>query len=206
METHAEIPFRIWFGILWLLYFGVRIYFQARVAGQRTFVRSNEKQESFFFRLSALAYLFLPLYCLTPWLDFAHFPFPIWLRWIGGFVTCIGIALFGWAHYALGANWTAVLALSQEHELVTQGPYRLVRHPMYSAFFTIGIGLFLLCANWIIAFLYLGTLTLMYAFRVSKEEEMMISRFGETYRQYMQKTGRIFPRLEKHERSNTGSS
>jgi protein-S-isoprenylcysteine O-methyltransferase Ste14 len=67
---------------------------------------------------------------------------------------------------------------------------------MYSAFFTIGFGFLFLSANWIVGLLYLGTLMLMYAFRVSKEEEMMISRFGETYRQYMKKTGRIFPRLK----------
>lgn len=197
MKTYTEIPFRICFGILWLLYFGIRIYFQGKVAGKRTVIRINGKQESLFFRLSALAYLLLPLYCLTPWLSFAHIPFPSWFRWLGSIIACVGISLFSWAHYALGENWTAVLALSQEHELVTQGPYRYVRHPMYSAFFTIGFGFLLLSANWIVGLLYLGTLTLLYAFRVSKEEELMISRFGETYRQYMQKTGRIFPRLIK---------
>ena len=55
---------------------------------------------------------------------------------------------------------------------------------------------FTLPANSMVALLYLGTLMLMYAFRVSKEEEMMISRFGVTYYQYIQKTGRIFPRLK----------
>jgi len=195
MITNAEIPYRICFGILWVLFFGIRVYFQGKVAGRRTVTRVNEKQESFFFRLSALAYLLLPLYCLTPWLDFAHIPFPGWLRWSGSIIAGAGIFLFGWAHHALGENWTAVLALSPEHELVTRGPYRYVRHPMYSAFFTIGFGFLLLSANWIIGLLYLGTFVLMYAFRVSKEEELMVSRFGETYRRYMQKTGRIFPRL-----------
>jgi len=196
MKTYSEIPFRICFGVLWVLYFAIRIYFQAKVTGKRVLLRANEKQESLFFRISALAYLLLPIYCLTPWLDFAHFPLPSFLRWVGSVVTCIGIALFSWSHYVLGANWTAVLALSKEHELVTRGPYRYIRHPMYSAFFTIGFGFLFLSTNWIVGLLYLGTLALMYAFRVLREEEMMISRFGETYRQYMQKTGRIFPRLK----------
>ncbi len=196
MKAYSEIPFRICFGVLWLLYFGIRIYFQGKVAGKRVVVRTNERQESLFFRLFALAYLLLPLYFLTPWVDFAHFPFPAWLRWIGGIVTCAGVAFFGWAHHVLGMNWTAVLALSNEQQLITQGPYRYVRHPMYSAFFVIGLGFLILSANWLIGVLYLGSLVLMYGIRVSREEEMMISRFGETYRQYMQKTGRILPRFK----------
>ncbi|HLO28789.1 MAG TPA: protein-S-isoprenylcysteine O-methyltransferase [Anaerolineales bacterium] len=196
MRASAEIPFRICFGVLWILYFGIRIYFQGKVTGKRVIIRTHEKQESLFFRLFALAYLLLPLYFLTPWIDFAHFPLPAWLRWLGGVVACAGVALFSWAHYVLGMNWTAILALSKEHELVTQGPYRYVRHPMYSAFFTIGLGFLFLSANGLVGFLYLSSLILMYAMRVSREEEMMISRFGETYREYMQKTGRILPRFK----------
>ena len=196
MKTYSETLFRICFGILWLLHFGIRIYFQGKVTGKRAVVRTNEKQESLFFRLFALAYLLLPLYCLTPWLDFAHFAILAWLRWTGGIVTCLGIALFSWAHYILGMNWTAVLALSKEQELITAGPYHYVRHPMYSAFFAIGLGFLLLSANWLVGILYLSSLTLMYGMRVSREEEMLIGRFGDSYRQYMQKTGRILPRLK----------
>ncbi len=196
MKTFSEIPFRICFAVLWLLYFGIRIYFQRKVAGKRTIVRTNEKQESLFFRLFAFAYLLLPLYFLTPWIDFAHFPLPTWARWVGAVITSTGVALFSWAHFVLGMNWTAVLALAQEQELITNGPYRYVRHPMYSAFFILGLGFLLLSANWLVGLLYLGSLVLMYGMRVSREEEMMVSRFGETYRQYMQKTGRILPRFK----------
>ena len=195
MDRSREVVFRIVFGLLWLVYFGVRLYFQGKVKGNRDYVRVNERQESLFFRLFALAYLLLPLYFLTPWVDFAHLPFPLWLRGVGAIVTCVGIGLFGWSHYVLGMNWTAVLALAKEQTLITNGPYRWVRHPMYSAFFCIGFGFLFLSANWGIGIIYLGALTAMYAVRVKREEEMMIDRFGTTYRQYMQKTGRILPRI-----------
>ncbi|HVN77518.1 MAG TPA: protein-S-isoprenylcysteine O-methyltransferase [Terriglobia bacterium] len=195
IKANSENLFRISFGILWILYLGIRIYFQGKISSKRNLVRTNEKQESLFFRIFAAAYLLLPIYCLTSWIDFAHFPIPAWLRWAGGIITCAGIALFSWAHYVLGRNWTAVLALSEEHELITHGPYRYVRHPMYSAFFTIGIGFLFLSANWLTGLIYLGPLILMYEVRISREEEMMIGRFGEAYRQYMKKTGRILPRL-----------
>jgi protein-S-isoprenylcysteine O-methyltransferase Ste14 len=196
MNTSTELPFRIAFGILWVVYFGVRLYFQKKVKGGQEYVLVNEKQEKIFFGLFAISYLLMPLYFLTPWIDFAHLPIPAWLRWAGGVLTCAGIYLFAWTHQTLGNNWTAVLALSKAHELVTDGPYRYMRHPMYSAFFVIGIGFFLLSANWLMGFLYLATLTMMYVARVSAEEKMMIDRFGDTYRQYMKKTGRLFPRLQ----------
>jgi protein-S-isoprenylcysteine O-methyltransferase Ste14 len=192
---NTETLFRMAFAILWVVFFGVRLYFQRKVQGARQYDRVNEKQENLFFRLFALSFLVMPLYFLTPWLDFARLPLPRWLRWLGGAITCAGIGLFGWTHQTLGMNWTAVLALAKEHELVTTGPYRAVRHPMYSAFFTIGVGLLLLSANAFIGLAHLGTLFVMYIARVSSEETMMIERFGDAYRQYMQKTGRLFPRF-----------
>ncbi len=134
-------------------------------------------------------------YFLTPWVDFAGLPLPAWLRGLGAALAFLGIGLFGRAHQALGNNWTAVLALSPNHQFVTSGPYRWVRHPMYSAFYLIGLGLFLLSANWLVALVYLGALTLMYAARVGLEEAMMLGRFGEAYRRYMETTGRLLPRF-----------
>lgn len=195
MNVSTETLFRLTFAILWGVFFGVRIYFQRKVQGVREYERVNEPQEKRLFRLFALSYLLMPFYFLTPWLDLARLPLPIWLRWLGGAITCAGIGLFGWAHHALGMNWTAILALSKEHELVTNGPYRAVRHPMYSAFFLIGIGFLFLSANAFIGVAYLGTLLWMYLARVSLEENMMLDRFGEAYRRYMQQTGRLFPRF-----------
>jgi protein-S-isoprenylcysteine O-methyltransferase Ste14 len=101
----------------------------------------------------------------------------------------MGIVLFGWSHQALGRNWTVVLALSKEHELVQSEPYRYVRHPMYSAFFILGVGFVLLSANWLVGLIYLGPLVVMVVARVSVEEKMMLDRFGEPYRQYIERTG-----------------
>lgn len=147
MIPSAEILFRITFAVLWVTYFAMRLFFQKRIKTSLTYTRINEQQETRLFRLFALAFVLMPLYFLTLWIDFASLPVPLWLRWGGGIVTGLGIVLFGWAHQALGQNWTAVLALSQEHEFVQSGPYRFVRHPMYSAFFIIGIGFTLLSAN-----------------------------------------------------------
>jgi protein-S-isoprenylcysteine O-methyltransferase Ste14 len=195
MSASPEILFRIVFSILWTAFLGVRIFFQRRIKGSQQYTRINERQEKLYFRLFALAFVLLPLYFLTPWIDFASIRLRMELRWSGGVITCMGIGLFGWAHQALGRNWTAVLALSEGHQLVQGGPYRYVRHPMYSAFFVIGTGFFLLSANWLVGLIYLGPLLVMYLARVSLEEKMMVERFGDSYRQYMKRTGRLWPRL-----------
>lgn len=197
MDNRNEWIYRIVFGVLWLVFFAVRMFFQRRVRRAEHYELYNEKQEKIFFNLYLLGYLLLVLYFLTPWLDFAHLPFPAWLRWSGAGVTALGIGFFGWAHQALGNNWTIVLALSGQHQLVTSGPYRWIRHPMYTGFFIIGIGFLLLSANWLVGLLYLGSLLVMYLARVRAEEEMMIGRFGDEYRRYMQRTGRLLPRLFK---------
>jgi protein-S-isoprenylcysteine O-methyltransferase Ste14 len=195
MNPSIENPFRIVFAVLWVIYFGSRLYFQRRIKGSLEYTRINERQEIVLFRLFAIAFLLLPLYFLTDWIDFASLPLPLWLRWSGGLTTCVGMVLFNWSHQALGRNWTAVLALSNEHEMVQSGPYRYVRHPMYSSFFVLGIGFWLLSANWLIAATYLLPLSVMYGVRVSLEEKMMADRFGESYRQYMMHTGRLFPQF-----------
>jgi protein-S-isoprenylcysteine O-methyltransferase Ste14 len=197
MNSISETIFRIVFGALWVFNFGLRLYFQRKVKGAGRYVVTNEKREKFFFLLFALAYILLPLYFITHWIDFAHVAMPIWLRWTGVAATCVGIGLFGWTHQVLGKNWTAIPALSENHELVTSGPYRYIRHPMYTTFFIVGFGFLFLSANWLIGVIYIGTLLLMYAVRISAEEKMMLDRFGDAYRQYMKTTGRLLPRLIK---------
>jgi protein-S-isoprenylcysteine O-methyltransferase Ste14 len=65
---------------------------------------------------------------------------------------------------------------------------------MYAAIFLIGIGASLLSANWIVALSYMLPVICMYLFHVS-DEEKMIGQFGDEYREYMRKTGRLIPKL-----------
>ena len=193
MDLSTEIVYRVTFAVLWVVYFLQRIFFQRKINRRQDYALFQEKKDKSFFRLFALAYLLLPVYFLGSWFDFAALPLPNGLRWLGAVIAGFGLGLFSWSHQALGQNWTMVLALSNEHELVQNGPYRYVRHPMYSAFFIIGFGFLMLSANWLIGTIYLVPLTLMYRFRVSWEEKMMADRFGAAYLDYMKRTGRLLP-------------
>ena len=77
---------------------------------------------------------------------------------------------------------------------ITTGPYRWVRHPLYTLAALLGVANFLAAANWFF-FVMGGAIFLLLAIRTRKEEENLIARFGDDYRNYMQRTGRFLPRL-----------
>ena len=152
----------------------------------------------FFYMLAAVV-----LYALNPrWLTLFAVPLPLWSRWLGAVVAVFSIPLFFWVHCALGNHWSANLELREKHTLITSGPYRSVRHPMYTALFGLSIGVAVLLASWLIILLVVATIILLYA-RVHKEEVMMIQRFGEEYQMYMRRTGRLLPRLIRYAGDNS---
>lgn len=192
-----ETLFRAILGILLIVFFGIRVYFQKQAKKVERVSRRHERRDRFFYNLILGSYLLMFLYVFTPWLDFAHISLPAWVRLIGVLITCSGIWLFTWSHQTLGANWSGVLEISEGHRLVIEGPYRYVRHPMYSAFFIFGLGILFQSANWFIGAPHFMMVLWMYLTRVASEEAMMIDHFGDAYRQYMTTTRRLLPRFQK---------
>lgn len=141
------------------------------------------------------AMFLLPAVCaLTPWLEFADYRLPAWAGLVGVAVFACSLGLFWRAHADLGRNFSPTLQVREEHTLEVSGVYRRVRHPMYAAQWLWGISQVLLLHNWIAGFSGLTLSVLLYLFRIPGEERMMIAHFGEEYRSYMDRTGRIVPR------------
>lgn len=114
-------------------------------------------------------------------------------------VAIIGAAIFNfaalmifWAHVSLGEFWTCDLGTRSNHHLVESGLYRWVRHPLYSNFVLLAVGLFLMTGDWLVGLSVLAYVTAVAA-RAWKEEEMLLGRLGQSYAYYMQKTGRFLP-------------
>src|SRR5215207_3043211 len=135
------------------------------------------------------------LYAVTDWLDFANYGLPLWARWLGVVLAGGALFIFWRAHADLGLNWSPTLEIREKHELITRGIYRIIRHPMYASQWLLAIAQPLLLPNWIAGFLNLLVFIPFYLLRVKAEEQMMVESFGEQYRDYMQRTGGVLPKV-----------
>jgi protein-S-isoprenylcysteine O-methyltransferase Ste14 len=190
-----EIQFKIALAVLLLMITGVRVYYQRCHRGFEKVVIKHERREKFLIALFALGLIPILFYLLTSWLDPFNLPFPPVIRWFGAGLIFAGNLLFIWSHRTLGRNWSPVLEIRKGHTLVTEGPYRFIRNPMYAAIFLIGIGVSLLSANWTVALSYMLPAISLYLIRISDEEKMMTEQFGDDYREYMESTRRLVPKL-----------
>ncbi|MHB1417180.1 MAG: protein-S-isoprenylcysteine O-methyltransferase [Chloroflexota bacterium] len=192
------------FKILYFAGMGLEVILRLPYARQRRRMPRTERRVSLAERgllagLS-LAGLLLPLlYSLTGWLDFADYrlspPARARAGSIGTGFLAAAIWLFWRSHRDLGANWSPSLELGTQHTLITQGVYGVIRHPMYASQGLWGLAQALLLPNWIAGLGGLLSFLLFYLIRVPQEERMMLDHFGDAYRAYCQRTGRIMPRL-----------
>ncbi len=164
---------------------------QIKVASNRV-----NRQEAVLLSLLFLGNFFLPLiYIFSPWLNFANYTLPAWAGWLGAAFILGAVLVFWRAHVDLGRNWSPTLQILEGHKLITQGIYGMIRHPMYASQWLWVLAQPLLIQNWIAglfgALFYLP----MYFIRVPVEERMMLEQFGDEYRDYMRRVGRVLPRL-----------
>jgi protein-S-isoprenylcysteine O-methyltransferase Ste14 len=143
---------------------------------------------------------FIPaVYVLTSRFDRADYRLPQEARGITGgagvAILTVAVWLFWRSHADLGRSWSPSLQLREGHELVTEGVYRSVRHPRYASMWLWGVAQALLLQNWIAGWASLVLFLPLYLLRVPREERMMLDEFGEGYRAYMNRTGRVIPRL-----------
>jgi protein-S-isoprenylcysteine O-methyltransferase Ste14 len=138
----------------------------------------------------------LPIaYVATGFDHFGDYSFSPARAWIGAAVFLIALFLFYRTHHDLGRNWSISLEVRDQHRLVTDGIYRYVRHPMYTAFFLWAIAQALLLQNWIAGPAGMVGFGTLFLFRISREEHMMLETFGEEYRAYAARTKRLLPWL-----------
>ncbi len=136
------------------------------------------------------------IYVATGFPKFANYPFQPLLCGLGIAMVAIALTLFQLTHKALGRNWSVTLQLREKHELVTHGVYKWVRHPMYTAFWVWALAQALLLPNWVAGFSGIIGFGTLYLLRVGPEERLMLDEFGEEYRSYMSRTGRLLPKFK----------
>jgi protein-S-isoprenylcysteine O-methyltransferase Ste14 len=181
-----------------VVYFWIRHCFINRTKTEKRTVRRVDAIEKILLGIMFLAVLLLPIvYLFTPLLSFADYHLPWFIRWSGAAVMVASLWLFWRSHVDLGQNWSVSLEIRENHELVSNGVYRLVRHPMYASIWLWGIAQGMLLENWLAGWAILPAFAAMYFIRTPREERLMTETFGEAYGQYSVQTGRVFPRLMK---------
>ncbi|MEM9613947.1 MAG: isoprenylcysteine carboxylmethyltransferase family protein [Actinomycetota bacterium] len=118
---------------------------------------------------------------------------PAGVHWVGLVSAEAGVALLVAVHVALGVHFSGTLHLRDDHRLVRIGPYASVRHPMYTSFLLLFVGLSLLMSNVPIAVILLASQVWVVGWRLRKEEQQLAERFGPEWTRYRATTGALFP-------------
>ena len=200
-----ELTFRVLFLVLYGLFLIPRGYY--RFVKPRQEKKEEETDRAAVGRIQAVLTLIILggliasiLYILgLLWMDwFQILQYPILLRIAGAILVLIMIPLVAWIHRELDRQYSAILEIKSDHQLITTGPYERIRHPMYTVLILFFFGLSLVSAN-LIVILFAVLLMLAFPFWVRIEEEKMIEVFGEEYLEYMKRTGRFFPPMQSNE-------
>ena len=199
-----ETFYRILFVALYALFFSVRGYYRFVKPKQSEPEIVEERKEfgkaEVMISFAILGYFgTVILYLLNlSWFAWTQiFTYPEIIRWIGVLLTLSSVPFLWWIHRTLDHQYSPCLQIKESHSLITEGPYSRVRHPMYTVLNMFSFGVSLVTAN----FLVIGFALLViipFPFIAQKEEQMLIETFGEEYSEYMNRTGRFFPRLRKY--------
>ena len=194
MDT--ELFFRVAFAVVFAFFWALRFYYGRKANKNENTIKSeNLKQDKpiIFFVIGLPIITFGFLYVLMPsWIAAASLNLPSTARWIGIVLGLSGIGIYWWVLHSLGRQWSLFLVIKENHQLIDFGPYRWVRHPMYTVFFFMGFTFFLISSNGLIGLSWFGLFVSILS-RITQEESLLIDQFGDQYRGYMQKTGRFFP-------------
>jgi protein-S-isoprenylcysteine O-methyltransferase Ste14 len=137
---------------------------------------------------------FIPLiWIASPLFSFAEYPLGAGPLVAGIACFVAGLWLFYRSHADLGTNWSITLEVREQHQLITHGVYRRIRHPMYTALLLYSIGQALVIPNWLAGPSNLVAFGILFACRVGAEEAMMRAQFGDEYQAYMSRTQRLAP-------------
>jgi protein-S-isoprenylcysteine O-methyltransferase Ste14 len=198
---NSELIFQLGGIVIFLSALSISAHYR-RKAAQAGNERISKREEGLLvlilLRLAGLGIWFGTLaYLLNPaWMRWSQIDLPMAWRWAGVALALAMLPFIYWLFSSLGNNITDTVAIRKGHTLVTRGPYRWMRHPLYTFGALLFVGFSLIAANGFIA--AAGLLGfVMLAIRTPNEEAHLIEKFGDEYRAYMRRTARYLPRLTR---------
>jgi protein-S-isoprenylcysteine O-methyltransferase Ste14 len=185
--------YKSFFPVVWIVFV---LYWQIKAADTKVTQRL-EPAASRILRvlifLIAIALLSIPRIPL-PWLYIQLWPPGYGPFWLGAAITVAGLLFAVWARVHLGRNWSRSVTIKEGHELITTGPYAVVRHPIYTGILAGFLGMAIAISQ-VRGFIVVVLIFFVFWLKLRMEEEFMRSQFGETYATYARKTAALVPYL-----------
>ncbi len=173
-------------------FFAIEIFMRQGTSAKSLEATDSDKGSTRFIGFSFGVAVVLP-----PLLDLLHIGQIAWptISGLGLILMLLGLGLRIWSMRVLGAYYSRTLRVADEQVIVTQGPYRVIRHPGYLGTMLVWVGSGLALANWIATVLIALLMFGVYNYRIRSEEAMLRATFGDRYRQYCQTTWKLLPFL-----------
>jgi protein-S-isoprenylcysteine O-methyltransferase Ste14 len=185
--------YEAFFPVVWIVFL---VYWQIKAADAKTTQRlepAGSRIFRVFIFLIAMALLLIPRIPL-PWLYAQLWPQGYWPFWLGAAITVAGLLFAVWARVHLGRNWSRSVTIKEGHELITTGPYGVVRHPIYTGILTGFLGTAIAISQ-VRGFIVVVLIFFVFWLKLRMEEQWMRSQFGETYAAYARQTAALVPYL-----------
>lgn len=161
-------------------------------------IKASARREPWTSRVGHLVIIVPAFYLLLS--DITHigflgarlYPDSVGARWVGFCLLASGAAFAVWARFVLGANWSGTVTVKLDHELMRQGPYALVRHPIYSGLLLGALGT-ALAQGEVRGLIGLVIMFAGWSSKASSEERLMAEKFGGAYSSYKQRVKKLVP-------------
>jgi protein-S-isoprenylcysteine O-methyltransferase Ste14 len=181
---------RLWINLLWLV-FGLYWIISAFKLKKTKRRESWSQRFRYVLPLVAAFYLFQPR-AHYGWLGARFVPESDVAGWVGVALTAAGVAIAIWARWHLGANWSGVVTLKEGHELIRSGPYRNIRHPIYTGILLAFLGTAVALGE-VRGLLAVAIAWLSFYTKARREESFLTQEFGSSFVEHTKRTGMFLP-------------
>ncbi|PYT79819.1 MAG: isoprenylcysteine carboxylmethyltransferase family protein [Acidobacteria bacterium] len=184
---------RQWISSLWFLFgaYWLVSAFKRKKTKQR---ESMLQRFGYTLLLAAGFYLLYQSQPLYGWLRDRFLPAGPASEWFGVLLTAAGIGVAFWARWHLGTNWSGVVTLKEGHELIRTGPYRMIRHPIYTGILLALLGTAITFGE-VRALLAVVIVWLSFYIKALREETFLTQEFGPSFTEHKRQTGMFLPRF-----------
>jgi len=201
-----DIPLTLTAGAIWAYWLGVLIMvIRQHLSGRKAGVTPRQGPERFMWIIwvpTIAAWIALPAIALSE-SDSPIWGVPSWadgtiwsiVRWVAAIdaVACFAFTVVCWIK--MGKSWAMANVPNADSELVTVGPFRWVRHPIYALSVVMMANTFLVLLTWPMLLFATLHITLMHL-KASSEEKFLLEKYGQAYANYMKRTGRFLPKMQ----------